>query len=43
MRHNTKFTISLMIDIILFVTFSMLASGLIGLSIYLVSRLISLF
>ena len=43
MRQNTKHTVSLMIDMVLFVTFFMLASGLIGLSIYLVSRLINLF
>jgi len=42
MRKNTQHTISLMIDFILFVAFFMLASSLIGLSIYLVSILINL-
>jgi hypothetical protein len=43
MRKNTQHTISLMIDMVLFVALFMLASGLIGLSIYLVSILINLF
>ena len=43
MRKNTQHTINLMIDMVLFVAFFMLASSLIGLSIYLVSRLINLF
>jgi len=42
MRKNTQHTISLMIDMVLFVAFFMLASSLIGLSIYLVSILINL-
>ena len=43
MRKNTQHTISIMIDMVLFVALFMLASSLIGLSIYLVSRLINLF